>query len=386
MRVLHVIPSLAVGEGGPTRAILEIERALAARGVSCTTVATDVGHRQGSEALGMPDAAGPSERLIFPAVTRFYKVSPAMWRWLSQNVRRFDAVHIHALFNFPPAAAAYWARRSNVPYVVRPLGVLRRYGMEQRRPLLKKLSLGLVERRMLQGAAAVQFTSAAERSDAGELVRDLHGVVLPLGIDVQPVDRMPRRTLSEAPSLLLVSRIDPVKNIEALLRALTSVADEFPHVTLDIAGAGPADYMRELQALASGLGIASRVTWLGHVEGPGKDRLLRDATAFVLPSHSESFGISAVEAMAAGLPTIVSDRVAIAPDIAAAGAGLVVDTSADGIAGGIRRMLAGTAAYDAMSRAAHALALSDFSNDRMGERLEALYRGIIGGAGGPAAC
>ena len=87
-------------------------------------------------------------------------------RWLREHIRDYDVVHIHALFSYPATVAAHWARRYGLPYVVRPLGTLNRWGVENRRPWLKQLSLRLVERRILAGAAAVQFTSAQEEIEA----------------------------------------------------------------------------------------------------------------------------------------------------------------------------------------------------------------------------
>ena len=72
-------------------------------------------------------------RWYFPKQTEFYKFSFPFWRWLRRDVGRFDAIHIHAVFSFSSVAAAWAARRADIPYIIRPLGVLNRYGMTQRR-------------------------------------------------------------------------------------------------------------------------------------------------------------------------------------------------------------------------------------------------------------
>ena len=378
MKVLHVIPSVAVAHGGPTRAMAEIERALGSRGIACTTLTTNEGLPAGSVPLGQPVATEFATRLYFPAVTRFYKASPGLARWLAGNISQFDIVHVHALFSMPPLAAAYFARRAGVPYIVRPLGVLSPYGMRQRRPLLKQLSFALIERRLVESASAVHFTSNAEQAEAKSLHLRCKGVVIPLGIEVAAVP--PQRRLAEGKfRLLYLARIDPKKNVEGLLRAVAMLAPEHPGLLLRIAGDGPADYVERLKALATELAIAGRVEWLGYVDGDRKTAAFADAHAYILTSYSENFGISVVEALAQGLPCIVSDQVAIWPDIESAKAGVAVRTDPKSIAAGIRAVLENGNGYPAMATAAHRLAASSFSNAAMGERLEALYRDLVRG-------
>jgi glycosyltransferase involved in cell wall biosynthesis len=131
MRVLHVIPSVSPVHGGPSRAILDMERALAERGIEVTTVTTnDDGNSRTLPVLCSEPVATPyATRWYFPRTTLFFKVSIRLAQWLRANVADFDVVHAHALFSFAPIASAFIARQAGVPYVLRPLGVLSRYGM-----------------------------------------------------------------------------------------------------------------------------------------------------------------------------------------------------------------------------------------------------------------
>ena len=244
LNVLQVIPSIAAVHGGPSLALLSIEKALAARGCSVTTVTTDdagPGHRLAGDVVSVPLPG--VERVYFRKLTEFYKVAPGMGPWLWRNVRRFDIVHVHALFSFSSTAAAMTARHLGVPYVVRPLGTLAAYGVTRRRPWLKRVSLARLEGPALRGAAAVHFTSSSEEQDARLLGIAMKGVVIPLGIEsVLGGDR--NRTLSElgipaaAPRILALSRIDPKKNFEGLVRALAILRHEGLAPTLFVGGAG----------------------------------------------------------------------------------------------------------------------------------------------------
>ncbi len=86
----------------------------------------------------------------------------------------------------------------------------------------------------------------------------------------------------------------------------------------------------ELELQAKRLGIEARVHWTGMLEGDLKWGAFHAAEAFVLPSHQENFGIAVVEALACGVPVLISDKVNIWPDIVQDEAGLVNADTAEG--------------------------------------------------------
>jgi glycosyltransferase involved in cell wall biosynthesis len=379
--VLHVIPSVSKAHGGPSRAIADIERALAKRGIEVTTVTTndDGDTRTLPVRCGEPVAVPFATRWYFPRSTIFFKVSVGLGRWLKDNIAAFDVVHAHALFSFAPVAAAFLARRAGVPYVLRPLGVLARYGMTQHHSVLKRASFALIERGLIESASAVHFTSEAEQAEAESLGLHCRSVLIPLGIDVDGVSKgVPLwEKQNDKFILLFLSRIERKKNLEGLLQALRIVVQKNRNVTLNIAGNGDQQYVRSLKSLARDLTIDAHVNWLGYVEGDIKSDVLAAASAFVLPSYSENFGIAVAEALAAGLPCIVSRGVALSDEVEKAGAGLVVGTAPEDIAAGVERLMGDRSGLSVKSTAARRLATSAFSIDTMGTRLEALYRDIL---------
>ena len=243
----------------------------------------------------------------------FFKVSIGLGQWLRRNVKKFDVVHVHALFSFAPVAAAFIARQAGVPYVVRPLGVLAPYGMTKHHPALKRVSFALIERRLIESADAIHFTSRIEQLEAEALGLKCQSVLIPLGIDFGGAPKNTRRKTDQSGAfeLLFLSRIDPKKNIEGLLKAIQLVRMKKLKVNLTIAGDGDPGYIAKLQAFARLLRIAEYVRWIGYVDGEQKKEVFAGASAFVLPSYSENFGIAVAEALAAGLPCLVSRRVAL---------------------------------------------------------------------------
>lgn len=370
MKVLHVIPSLSVADGGPTHALLMMERALMALGVAVETAATDDGDPA--------DAPAGAVHRLFPRRTRFYKASPAFARWIERHACDYDVVHIHALFSFTSWVAARAARRASVPYIVRPLGTLSEYGLAQRRPWLKRLSLSVIEKPMLRHAAAIHFTSEEEARQARALGIEWREAVVPLGVEASPPAVSDRfAPLRGSPCLLFLSRLDPKKNLEGLLEAVPLLQPRWPGLRVLVVGDGPSDYTATLRALAQRLGIADVVQWAGRLEGQAKQEALAAADAFVLPSHSENFGIAAAEALLAGVPCVLGEGIAIAPQAARAGAAIETGTDAGSIARAIERIIASPADAARMRESAVRFARAEFSAAAMGLRLQALYQDVL---------
>jgi len=379
MRVLQVIPSVSQVHGGPSVAIWEIAHGLQQHGASTLVLTTD--HNGRGQRLSLDQAkelAGGIPIVVKPVTTEFYTASWQGAIWLLRNVRNFDVVQAHALFSFMPVFAALVARVYRVPFVLRPLGTLAAYGLTERRPWLKQASVALIERRLLRAAKAVHCTSLAEAVEVKAVCPEARTAVVPLSIRSAEVVSSAaiaslRVELGDGPVVLFLSRLDPKKNVETLLRSIEHVVEVKSRTLFVIAGSGDAAYSKSLHMLASELGVARHVRWLGHVEGDRKAALLATACVFVLPSFAENFGIAVGEALAAGLPCVVTPGVAIADDIVAAGAGVVVETNAKAVAAGILRFLQSDAACESASQAARALAAREYSRERLGQRLMHIY-------------
>lgn len=371
IRVLHVIPSVALVHGGPSRALRQMESALRRQGVTVFTATTD------DDGPGRRLAASAQEpgRHYARKWTDFYKVAPGLLIWLWRHVRDHDVVHIHALFSFSSVAAAWVARWRGVPYVIRPLGTLAAYGVSRRRPWLKRLSLRLIEAPVLRHAAAVHFTSEAESQDVAALGLSCRGVVIPLAVDrLAEAARVPD---GERMTLLFLSRLDPKKNLETLLEALAILVRRGVPAFLRIAGAGAPAYEQGLRARAAALMLEDRVCWLGEVDGAAKEAAWASADVFVLPSFTENFGIAAAEAMAAGLPCVLAPGIAIAAEAEAAGAARVCPPDAGRLADTLFELWHDSDARVVMAARALAFAAAHYAPEVMAGRLSRLYGELL---------
>lgn len=348
MKVLHVIPSIGPLRGGPSFVIRTMSEGLAAHGCEIDVATTD---DNDCESLTVPLDRPVSENGVtyryFHRQTYFYTVSWPLSRWLRKNVADYDLVHIHALFSFPVASAAYWASHYHVPYLVRPLGTLNQWGIKNRRPWLKQASLRLIDRRVLHGAAAVHYTSMEEQEEAAVVAPALRPVIIPNPVHFHLSPGKPSGGWLESryPSLagkkiiLFLSRLHPKKGIDLLLGAFARLRATLPDAALVLGGNGDEAFVRQLHSQARELNLESDIVWAGFLDGDAKRAAMAEADVFVLPSYSENFGVAVVEAMACGLPVIVSDHVGIHREISSAAAGLVVPCKEEPLADAILQVL-----------------------------------------------
>ena len=321
----------------------------------------------------------------FRKQTEFYKVSWPFRRWVQQHAPDYDLVHIHALFSFTSNCAARAARRAAVPYVIRPLGVLNSWGMKNRRRLLKSFSFRFVEQPILRHAVAMHYTSYAEQIEAEQSGVTAPALVVPLGIDVGEYQKLPGpeqffERFPEAAGrqvVLFLSRLDAKKGLDLLLQAFAKVHVHFPQSVLVIAGSGEESYVSRLRAQAQQLGLAEEIVWTGFLAGADKLSAFAATTAFTLPSYSENFGIALVEALAAGLPCVTTEGVAVSEDVREHDAGLVVPCDASAIALALQRILGDSQLRMRLGANAHRLAAERFSLVTMGLALRGEYQRIL---------
>ena len=320
----------------------------------------------------------------FPKQTEFYKCSLPMRSWLKAHVADFDVVHIHAVFSFSSLVAGRIAAARKVPFIVRPLGVLNRWGMENRRRWVKAMSFRFLDLPMIKKAAAMHYTSKLELDEASRFNLTNLQRVIPMGIDLQPFENLPPRQLfadtfpetAGTRNLLFLSRIDTKKGIDLLILAFAEISPLHPNVRLIICGGGDPELITTLKSLAESKKLSDKITWAGTVSGDLRLSALAAAEIFVLPSHSENFGIALLEAMAAGLPCLSTPEVALAVDAAAHRAVRLADRTPDAIAAALDELLNSSDQRQALSRSAQSLARQNYSLPAMGDALENLYREV----------
>lgn len=412
MKILRVISSMNPVSGGPCQGIRYLVPELEAMGVQNEIVCLDP-----------PDAAflkrdNLTIHALGPARSN-WAYSPNLHQWLEHNISRFDCVIQHGMWQYTGYALLRHYKnlliRGLCPkWYIYPHGMLDPWFQQDKSRRLKALRNWIywkvIERRVVQSADALLFTCEEEMQLGVTTFKPFRPrKVENVGYGIPVPDGEPRaqtqafyRTYPELEGkrfLLFLSRIHPKKGLDVLLQAYAQnlLANDSDGLTLVVAGpCADVSYWNKLQQLAVSLGLQtnalpfpgagssinqkyaaempkpSPIVWAGMLTGFPKWGALRAAQAFILPSHQENFGISAVEALACGTPVLISKRVNIHMDILSENAGLVEDDSVSGVSNLLCRWRQlCSSAIEEMRLAAKSCYQKNFSAHSAAEKLKA---------------
>src|SRR5262245_4178824 len=317
MRVVHVTPYFAPAfvYGGPPRSVLGLCRALRRAGADVTVVTTTA-----NGAGELPAAA--TSRATFEDVPVTYVARSFPKRYfraagleevLDRRAAGCDLVHVHGCWNAFGWAAARWCRRTALPYVISPRGMLDPWSF-QSGPVRKWAGYRPMEKPTLVHARLLHATTERESVEIARLRLGVETVVVPNGLEeLAPLSGADREAfrqrfgfVADQFVILFLGRVHPTKNLTALFEAMRIVSVSRPDARLLVAGDGDPRYVATLQAAAHDLVEANRVRFAGHLTGEDRRGALGSADAFASTSHSENFGMSVAEAIGAGLPVVVT--------------------------------------------------------------------------------
>jgi glycosyltransferase involved in cell wall biosynthesis len=328
MKILHIISSVNPAGGGPIEGVKQLGAALLEAGHQVEIASIDAPHADWVAECPLPvHPLGPP---------RFgYCYSKRLMPWLRAHHRNYNAVVINGIWQFHSLGAWRVLRDGNTPYVIFTHGMLDPW-FKKHYPLKhckKWMYWPWAEYRVLRDARAVLFTCEEERRLArgsfwlyrcNQVVVN-YGTAQPTGNS--EIERS--QFLEQYPELqgkrlaLFMGRIHPKKGCDLLIEAFAKVLGEHSSWHLVIAGPDQVGWQKQLEFKAAQLGVAKRITWTGMITGTLKWGALRAAEVLLLPSHQENFGIVVAEALAAGVPALISDKVNIWREVEIDGAGLV---------------------------------------------------------------
>ena len=302
IKCIVVVPAIAQEASGPSYSVPRLCQGLVDQGVSVELFTNDLAL---TKTYPFPvncfSTAGPFANRLGR--------SPAMFAGLKKRINEVDIVHNNSLWMMANVYPGLVVRGSTCSLVTSPRGTLSSWALKRAR-LRKRLMWLLGQRMSLQRAKCIHATSEAEYADVRRLGLRQPVAIIPNGIDLPVISNAPMRPAhtnctKTKKRLLYLGRVHPVKALDQLVRAWELLGDSTCEWELRIVGPGEAVHVEALRTQVENSGTSN--IFLGNaLFGDEKSREYLKASAYVLPSHSENFAMTVAEALAHGLPCVVS--------------------------------------------------------------------------------
>jgi glycosyltransferase involved in cell wall biosynthesis len=374
LRVAYTVHDIGRETSGLCLGVRRLAEVVRRRGINCVVATVDrrrvsapyLDHQTFPVSLGM----------------RRLGLSRGLHQWLDREASSgsLDAVHSHGLWSMTNVYPGWVCRRRDVPLVVSVHGSLAPWPFS-RGSRVKPAFWRLTQRPAIERASLFHATCPAEVEDIRA-----HGfrgpiAVIPLGVDV-PDETLLGQARKE-PTLAFLGRIHPTKRVGQLIHAWAVLEQKFAGWKLEIAGPDQGAYAQEMKALVAELGLR-RVTFVGELKGDAKFRFLARASLFVLPTHSENFGMAIAEALACGTPTIVT-RGAPWGRLSVEGAGWWIDDGHAALVSALENAMSHPLDHlQAMGKRGRDWMLRDYDWQQVGALFALMYRWLRDGMEAPS--
>lgn len=279
MRVLHTLASLRPESGGPARSVPALALAQSKLGVDAQLWIAD-------GTLGETDLPLHAGNL----------------RQVVHQIGAIDLIHDHGLWLSNNHQTAGLSRTLPIPRVVSPRGMLEPWALQHKR-WKKRIAWTLYQRRDLASAAALHATAQSEADQFKKLGLKSPIFVVPNGVDLNhPTES--QRSDSSPRTALFLGRIHPKKGLPMLIKAWNKVRPTNWHML--VVGPDESGHRAELEREVNRCGLEGSWSFSDAVEGTEKSSRFQSAELFILPTHSENFGLAIAEAFAFALPVITT--------------------------------------------------------------------------------
>lgn len=369
MKLVHVVPHIDQEAAGPSYSVPRLCQSLADCGnhVVLTCIA----------ARGEIPSVALDLHPQWPVFGRF-AISTSLASALARKAKGVDVVHNHSLWSMVNVAAGWVVPGKRAKLVTSPRGTLSPWALGRSRGV--KRLLWPLQRRALTRADLLHATSEVEWQQIRTLGFKAPVAVIPNGIDLPNLPQT--KPLNDKRTLLFLGRIHPTKGLDRLLHAWAALQATHPEWRLVIAGKGEDAHVQEVQGIAKSLDV-QRVEFPGPLYGQAKAEAYFGADLFVLPTHSENFGMVVAEALAYGCPAVVS-RGAPWSGLESEGCGWWVDNDVQSLTPALRvAMQLPVAQLASMGLRGRAWMAREYGWEAIGQKMDAAYRWLINGGERP---
>jgi glycosyltransferase involved in cell wall biosynthesis len=293
MKIFLAGTSFLPAYGGPARSVSRLAMALAAQGA-------EVGLWSQDQSVLETPFLGPQ--------TPVRRLGGSAGSALAAFGRP-EVLHDNGLWLAHNHQLAAISRSHGIPRMVSLRGMLEPWALKHKY-WKKRLAWALYQKRDLQRATAIHVTAASEQASAVGLGLTNRLVLVPNGVDwvgTEPaaVPERPRNPVKDGRrQALFLGRIHPVKGLPMLVEAWAKAR---PHGwNMVVAGPDEGGHLAEVKAMVASKGLDGVFSFPGELAGTAKSEALRTSDLFILPSHTENFGMAAGEALAHGIPVLTT--------------------------------------------------------------------------------
>jgi len=381
MKVLHVVASLSLEWGGPTKVVVELTEKLAEKGIEIT--------------IFSPFKKGEESEVVQPKGVKLHlfrqgfmdklwtSYSADFTKAIQKEVNQFDIVHIHEIWHYPHYITYREAKKIGKPYIVTIHGALEPWCLNYK-AFKKKIYTLLIQKHILKEADAIHAITYEEVKHIKGFGVNNTIVMIPNGINPEEFANLPSREelkkiypkLIGKKVILFLGRIHPIKGLDLLAKAFSIVAGDRDDVCLLVVGPDNNGYKAKIEKFLKKKGVLDRVIFTGMLEARKKLIALSGSNISVIPSYSEVRSIVALEAMSCNLPVIITKQCQFS-EIAEADAGIVIKPDSKPLAQALNKLLNDFQLCKKMGENGKKLVLEKYTWDKIADKMIKVYEEIL---------
>lgn len=360
--------------GGPATVAMNQAKALVKKGHKVTVISSNINSlspltfiEQKKIEIDEVEILYFSSEIIKPKFPYIY--SKSMIEWLKQNVRLYDAIHIHYAREIIPCTAASIARKAKVPLFIQP------HGMLNRRDTIRKTIDQLFVKKTLKSAAAVFVLQEHEESVISDISATSKRYILPNGIEVSSgikhwvPDNIKNKTI------LFLARLHPRKRVYTFIEMAKILKDRGLDLIYRIVGPDGGD-LQLAEQLVKKNNMVNEIMFVGPVNSAQSMLEFSNASIYVLPSDREPFAMTVLEALSLGVPTIATRGLQNHKLLESYNAIKIVDRDAESLANGVEELINNYDECNQLSFNGRKLIQDRLSIQKVAEELEDVYVGV----------
>ena len=388
MNILQISPSYypAIKYGGPIQSVHYLNKALVSKGVDVNVITTNAGQESDFKATKLKNYKIDNGYYLIDGVRvkymnysgyEHYNFSIPLLLELNKIISKYDIIHIIAIWNFPVLVGGLLSILKNKPYIISPKGSIYKETIELKSYFKKKIYWSLFAKHYLNKATAIHFTTNDEEKKVINYLKIKNrSLLVPNGIDLTKIKYKKNELIKfDKEYILSLGRISKKKGFDLLIPAFSRLLKEHDLVLI-IAGPDNEGYKKEVDKLIAKENIETSVIYTGLISD-GKWSLYKNALMFVLPSYSENYGMSVVEAMACKTPVVISDKVGIYNEVEEAEAGVIVKTNVESLYEGMKQLIENKELRKTISINGRKLVEEKYDIEKVADQMIEQYKNII---------